>query len=77
MFGYFRFNHMYASPRTKRVYKNYYCGTCFALEYNYGEISRFILSYDAVILALTAQLYESPERELLPCFLRKAEKINS
>lgn len=75
MFGYFRFNQIYASPRTKRVYKNYYCGMCFALEYNYGEISRFILSYDTVILALTARLYKSPERDLLPCFLKKKDKI--
>ena len=75
MFGYFRFNQIYASQRTKRVYKNYYCGTCFALEYNFGEISRFILSYDAVILALTARLYKDPERELLPCFFKKNEKV--
>lgn len=75
MFGYFRFNQIYASPRIKRVYKNYYCGTCFALEYNYGELSRFILSYDAVILALTARLHEIPERELLPCFFNKKEKL--
>ena len=75
MFGYFRLNQIYASPKTKRVYKNYYCGTCFALEYNYGELSRFILSYDAVLLALVARLYTSPERELLPCFFKRSEKL--
>lgn len=75
MFGYFRFNQIYASPRIKRVYKNYYCGTCFSLEYNYGEISRFILSYDVVILALAAKLHKYPEDDLLPCFFRKKEKL--
>lgn len=74
MFGYFRFNQMFASPKIKRVYKNYYCGTCFALEYNYGEITRIILSYDAVILALTARLYKNPVRDTLPCFFKKNEK---
>lgn len=74
MFGYFRFNQMFASPKIKRVYKNYYCGTCFALKYNYGEITRMILSYDVVILALTARLYKNPVRETLPCFFKKSEK---
>ena len=74
MFGYFRFNQLYASPKIKRVYKNYYCGTCFALEYNFGEISRFILSYDVVILALVARLHEKPDIDILPCFLKKAKK---
>ena len=74
MFGYFRFNQLYASPRVRRVYKNYYCGTCFALEYNYGEISRFILSYDVVILALLARLHKNSTADILPCFLRKKEK---
>lgn len=74
MFGYFRFNQLYASPKIKRVYKNYYCGTCFALEYNFGEISRFILSYDVVILALIARLHENPNSEILPCFLKKDKK---
>ena len=74
MFGYFRFNQLFASPKLKNVYKNYYCGTCFALEYNYGEIARCILSYDVVILALIAKLYDIPNKEVLPCFFKKKEK---
>lgn len=74
MFGYFRFNQLFASPKLKNVYKNYYCGTCFALEYNYGEIARCILSYDVVILALIAKLYDTPNKEVLPCFFKKKEK---
>ena len=75
MFGYFRFNQLYATPRLKNIYKNYYCGTCFALEYNYGEVVRCILSYDVVILALVAKLYDKPNRTVLPCFLKKDEKM--
>lgn len=77
MFGYFRFNQLFASPKLKNVYKNYYCGTCFALEYNYGEIARCILSYDVVILALIAKLYDTPNKEVLPCFLKKKRKRNN
>ena len=74
MFGYFRFNQLYATPKLKNIYKNYYCGTCFALEYNYGEVARNILSYDVVILALVAKLYDTPNKEVLPCFFKKREK---
>lgn len=74
MFGYFRFNQLYATSKQKNIYKNYYCGTCFALEYNYGEIARFTLSYDVVILALIAKIYDNPNRAVLPCFLKKNEK---
>lgn len=74
MFGYFRFNQLYAAPKLKNVYKNYYCGTCFALEYNYGEFARCILSYDIVILALAAKLYDNPYKSVPPCFFKKKEK---
>lgn len=74
MFGYFRFNQLFASPRVKNVYKNYYCGTCFALEYNFGEIARFVLSYDAVILALAVKANETPNERTLPCFFSKKKK---
>lgn len=74
MFGYFRFHQLYAPSKIKTVYRNYYCGTCFALEYNYGELARCILSYDVVILALVAKLYDNPVRNRLPCFFQKEEK---
>lgn len=74
MFGYFRFNQLYATPKQKNIYKNYYCGTCFALEYNYGEIARFTLSYDVVILALVAKIYKNPNKAILPCFFEKKKK---
>lgn len=74
MFGYFRFNRLYASPKLKNVYKNYYCGACFALEHHYGEAARCMLSYDVVILALAAKLYDHPNRPQLPCLFAKKKK---
>ena len=74
MFGYFRFNQNFASREMKIAYKNYYCGACFALEKHYGEISRFLLSYDVVLLAIMVNLHKTPGRDQLPCFGKKSEK---
>jgi len=68
MFGYFRFNQDWATPEMKNVYKNYYCGICFALGKNYGEIPRFLLSYDVVILGLLLKCHKEATCKRLPCF---------
>lgn len=74
MFGYFRFNQDLASHEMKTAYKNYYCGTCFALEKHYGELSRIILSYDVVLLAIMVNLHTAPDGEQLPCFGKSSKK---
>ena len=74
MFGYFRFNPKFASDRIKRIYKNYYCGTCFALQHSYGEKARLLLSYDVVLLGLLAKIHNNPDAEKLPCFFQKNKK---
>ena len=74
MFGYFRFNHRYASVDMKEVYRKYYCGTCFALESLYGQKARFLLSFDVVLLGLIAEIGKETETEKLPCFGKGSKK---
>ena len=74
MFGYFRFNADGATPEMKKVYKNYYCGTCFALEKNYGEVARLLLSYDVVIMGLLAKSHQNGCGDRLPCFGKRNNK---
>jgi hypothetical protein len=33
-------------------YKRYYCSTCKALEYNYGHLSKALLSYDVALITM-------------------------
>ena len=56
------------SKDLNRAYKNYYCGACFALQYNYGNLSRFLLSYDLIIIGLLIKSHEQPLCERLRCF---------
>ncbi len=67
MFGYFRFYNQYASYDMQKVYKNYYCATCFALEQHYGQLSRFLLSYDVTLLAIMLSLHKNSKCEPLKC----------
>ena len=67
MFGYFRFLNQYSDYRTQAVYKNYYCGLCFALDLHYGVMSRMLLSYDMTILAIALHAHPSPCCEKLKC----------
>lgn len=67
MFGYFRFNGHTATYKMKHYYKNYYCGTCFALEQNYGQLSRMLLSYDVTLLAILALAYDDADKSKPPC----------
>ena len=74
MFGYFKIKKRKITPAMRRVYKNYYCGTCFALEKNYGQLSRFLLSYDVVILGLLLKCHKEPEQNRLKCLGQNAKK---
>ena len=74
MFGYLRgFKHG-MSKDLNRAYKNYYCGTCFALHCNYGKLSRFLLSYDLIIIGLLVKSHEQPLCERLRCFGERDKK---
>lgn len=74
MFGYFRFLNQYSDYRAQAVYKNYYCGVCFALELHYGNLSRMLLSYDVTILALALRAHPAPQCEKIKCAGCKACK---
>ncbi len=67
MFGYFRFLNQYSDYNTQKVYKNYYCGLCFALDMHYGALSRMLLSYDMTILAIALHAHPEPRCERLKC----------
>lgn len=67
MFGYFRFLNQYSDYQTQAVYKNYYCGLCFALDMHYGVLSRMLLSYDMTILAVALHAHPAPHCEKLKC----------
>ena len=67
MFGYFRFLNQYSDYKTQAVYKNYYCGVCFALDLHYGALARMLLSYDVTILAIALRAHPSPQCDRLKC----------
>ncbi|MBQ4066129.1 MAG: hypothetical protein IJD22_00665, partial [Clostridia bacterium] len=67
MFGYFRFLSQYSDYKAQAVYKNYYCGLCFALDMHYGAASRMLLSYDMTILAVALHAHPEPLCEKLGC----------
>jgi len=56
MFGYFdpRNSKSYSGIRPK--YRRFYCSTCKAIEYNYGCLSKPLLSYDIALLAMVMNL---------------------
>lgn len=74
MFGYLRGLKHGMSQELNLAYKNYYCGTCFALHYNYGKLSRFLLSYDLIIIGLLMKSHEQPTCNRLRCFGEKNKK---
>lgn len=67
MFGYFRFLNQYSDYQIQKVYKNYYCGLCFALDMHYGALSRMLLSYDVTILAIALHAHPAPCCDKLGC----------
>lgn len=74
MFGYFRFYKQYNDRLVCRCYKNYYCGLCFSLEKNYGQLSRLLLSYDITLLAIIVGAHEQPTAERIKCLGNNSKK---
>ena len=54
MFGYVIPRKSELRVREWESYRAYYCGLCKELGREYGFLSRFVLNYDLVLLALTA-----------------------
>ena len=67
MFGYFRFFRQYSDYTAQAVYKNYYCGLCFALDLHYGPMSRMLLSYDTTMLAIALHAHRTPCCDRIKC----------
>ena len=68
MFGYFNFNERFATFEMQNVYKNYYCGTCFSLQYHYGQLARLLLSYDVTLFAVILKLHRNPHCDRFKCY---------
>lgn len=74
MFGYLSMQSSFQTYKMYRGYRNYYCGTCFGLEKNYGQLSRFLLSNDVALLAIATGCHETPLQERYACFGKCKEK---
>ena len=74
MFGYLRMFKQHTPKQLHKVYKNYYCGMCFAMQHNYGLLSRYLISYDLMIIGLLMKSHEEPECDHLHCFGKKEKK---
>lgn len=68
MFGYTIMYPRFETWKMHRCYKNYYCGTCFGLEHNYGQACRMLLSYDVTLIALILGCHSSPLQKKFKCF---------
>ena len=76
MFGYFKFYKKYSNKLICRCYKNYYCGLCFSLEKNYGQLSRLLLSYDVTLLAIVSNSHKNPTVKKPKCIGDNTKKIS-
>lgn len=74
MFGYFKFKEQYSSYSERKAYKNYYCGLCFALGCNYGNLSRMLLSYDITMITVLTTALADPLYKKFPCVGCKKNK---
>lgn len=57
-----------------RCHANYYCGVCFGLEHNFGQLSRLLLSNDVSLLAIFMRCHDDPLRERYLCYGKCKEK---
>lgn len=65
MFGYIRPDKMELRLREIRRYKDLYCGLCYSIRRNYGQLYGLALSYDITfLLAVLDGLEEDQEKEL-------------
>lgn len=74
MFGYLAMQSYFQTYKMHRCYANYYCGTCFGLQKNYGEISRLFLSNDVTLLGILIKCHENPLQERYGCYGNCKEK---
>lgn len=62
MLGYVTTEKQELKMREYEVYRGYYCGVCKSIGRRYGQIPRFVLSYDAAFLALVlAGIRQEPD----------------
>lgn len=54
MYGYIRLLKTENDAKDYDYYRSIYCSLCHSLEYNFGQIPRFLLSYDVTFMALIA-----------------------
>ena len=66
MFGYILPCKAELKVREWNLYRAYYCGLCKELKREYGFFSRFLLNYDMVLLAMTADGLSSCQPEVCP-----------
>ncbi len=74
MFGYLATHSRFQTFKMHRCYANYYCGTCFGLEHNYGQLSRFLLSNDVTLLGILMRCHDNPLKERYLCLGKCKEK---
>ena len=74
MFGYLRMLRRHIPQEYQNAYKNYYCGMCLAMRRNYGQLSRFLISYDLVLIALLLKSHDEPLCNRLRCFGQRDKK---
>lgn len=55
MYGYIRFYKAQLSAPDYERYKSVYCSLCHALADNFGQLPRFMLSYDLTFMVLLAE----------------------
>ena len=63
MYGYVRTNTEALSDEEKKRIKQVYCGLCRTLGRRYGQLSRYLLSYDMTFAALLLSGLNEPEEE--------------
>ncbi|MDR0918291.1 MAG: DUF5685 family protein [Oscillospiraceae bacterium] len=51
MFGYFNPRNSISYLKIRNKYRKYYCSCCKALQYNYGNLAKTLLSYDVTVFA--------------------------
>ncbi|MGN0986311.1 MAG: DUF5685 family protein [Otoolea sp.] len=74
MFGYLTMHHRFLTYRMHQCYVNYYCGTCFALEHNFGQLSRLLLSNDVALLGILMECHPGSQEPRQLCFGKCREK---
>ena len=80
MFGYIAPLKSELKIREFEIYNAYYCAICHAVKRSYGELPRYLLSYDAVFIAMLAEDLLEGEKEpvfsTFRCFNNPIKKRN-